>query len=104
MHGQRQTIARRFSDTKTTRGAEVIYGTFTGKPGSTTFLNDYFFNSSTSGFLTQQRALILLHESVHQFGNKDDEVFQGSSNLSRLIAEKCFPALNALRLLGNLTF
>lgn len=69
-----------------------------------TFLGNYFFNPDTPGFSTQQRALILLHEAVHVFGHKSDLDFGDSRKLSQKIAEKCFPALNAAHLLGNLTY
>jgi RHS repeat-associated protein len=73
-------------------------------PVQLTFLGDYFFNPTVINSLTQQRALILLHESVHEFGGKTDADFGGSAKLTQAIAEKCFPALKALRLLGRLTF
>ncbi len=72
-------------------------------PVQLTFLGDYFFNPTKMDFPSQQRALILLHESVHQFGGKQDANFGGSRKLTDRLAEKCFPALKALHLLGNLT-
>ena len=68
-----------------------------------TFLGNYFWNPTSIDSMPQQRALILLHESVHQFGGKGDNSFGGSAKLSEIIAEKCFPALKALKKLGNLT-
>jgi hypothetical protein len=53
--------------------------------------------------MDQQRALILIHEAVHQFANKKDSDFGNSSKLTKRIAEKCFPGLNAAKLLGNLS-
>jgi RHS repeat-associated protein len=69
-----------------------------------TFLGGYFWNPSSTGFMTQQQALILLHEAVHEFGHEGDPRFGGSRKLSEAIAAKCFPVLNALHLLGNLTY
>ena len=71
-----------------------------------TFLGNYFWNPTSIDSIPQQRALILLHESVHEFGHKPDTDFGkmgGSRKLSEKIAEKCFPALKALKRLGNLT-
>lgn len=71
-----------------------------------TFLGNYFWNPTSIDNMPQQRALILLHESVHEFGHKSDTDFgltDGSRKLSEKIAEKCFPALKALKGLGNLT-
>jgi hypothetical protein len=73
-------------------------------PVPITFLGDYFFNPTSINSMSQQRALILLHEAVHQFGGKGDPDFGGSKNLSNIIAEKCFPALKSLHLLGNLAY
>ena len=71
-----------------------------------TYLANYFWNPTSIDNMPQQRALILLHESVHEFGHRPDQDFgqtNGSKNLSDKIAEKCFPALKALKKLGNLT-
>ncbi len=99
----RPTIASKFKETRNSAGAEVFGTVLTGRSEKTTFLNDYFFNPKATAFDTQQRALILLHEAVHQFGDKSDSDFRGSSKLTNHIAEKCFPALNAAKLLGNLS-
>jgi hypothetical protein len=68
-----------------------------------TFLGNYFWNPTSIDSMPQQRALMLLHESVHEFGGKTDDSFGGSAKLSEIIAEKCFPALKALKKLGSLT-
>jgi hypothetical protein len=83
--------------------AQGAAGAMVLMPVPITFLGDYFFNPTSIEFMSQQRALMLLHESVHQFGGKGDPDFGGSKKLSQKIAEKCFPALNALSLLGHLT-
>ena len=98
-----RTIASHFKANRSSIGAEVFGSGVTGRSGKTTFLNNYFFNPEGSHFYDQQRALILIHEAVHQFGNKGDEVYGGSGKLTQKIAEKCFPALNAAKLLGNLS-
>jgi hypothetical protein len=69
-----------------------------------TLLGNYFWNPTSIDSIPQQRALILLHESVHEFGHLDDKTFGGSQKLSERIAEKCFPALKALKRLGKLTY
>jgi RHS repeat-associated protein len=68
-----------------------------------TYLGDYFFNPRVIDNMSQHPALILLHESVHEFGHLSDEDFGGSSRLSEKIAEKCFPILKSLKRLGDLT-
>jgi len=68
-----------------------------------TFLGDYFWNPTSIDSSAQQRALILLHESVHEFGHEEDKTFGGSQKLSERIAGKCFPILKTLKKLGNLT-
>jgi RHS repeat-associated protein len=68
-----------------------------------TYLGEYFWNPSSIDNMAYQRALILLHEAVHEFGFKDDKTFGGSMQLTEKIAEKCFPVLKALKKLGNLT-
>ena len=71
-----------------------------------TFLGNYFWNPTSIDNMPQQRALILLHESVHEFGHKTDQDFgmtDGSRKLSEKIAEKCFPILKTLKRLGSLT-
>ena len=82
---------------------EGTAGAIVPLPLKITFLGNYFFNGG-AGFFSQQRALILIHEAVHQFGGKLDKDFGGSRQLTNKIAEKCFPALKATHLLGDLTF
>ena len=68
-----------------------------------TFLGNYFWNPTSIDSMPQQRALILLHESVHEFEHTDDKTLGGSQKLSERIAEKCFPILKTLKRLGDLT-
>jgi len=68
-----------------------------------TFMGNYFWNPRSINSISQQRALVIIHESVHAIGARKDGDFGGSEKLSEAIAEKCFPALKALKLLGNLT-
>jgi len=96
------TLGQFFREQSSAIGAMVVPNHFTGI-GDVAFLNSYFFNPAQSGFMDQQRALILIHEAVHQFGHKDDPFFGSSRNLTTMIAQKCFPGLNAAKLLGNLT-
>lgn len=58
-----------------------------------TFLGDYFFNPVTIENMARQRAIILLHEAVHQVGGKGDAIFGSSKALSEKIIEGCFPVL-----------
>ena len=95
INGGNQTVSQFLA--KGTAGAVA----FTNVP--LTFLGDYFWNPTSIKSMPQQRALILLHEAVHEFGNKPDQWFHGSQSLSNAIAEKCFPVLKTLHLLGNLT-
>lgn len=44
-------------------------------------------------FASQQRAIMLLHEAVHQVGGKGDALFKGSKALSEKIIQGCFPVL-----------
>jgi hypothetical protein len=60
--------------------------------GGLTFLSEYFFSPPNANAV-QQRALILLHESVHAIGKKSDDEFGGSRMLTKRIAGKCFPIL-----------
>jgi hypothetical protein len=91
---QKQTVSKYLSQGES--GAVVLM------PVPMVFLGDYFFNPTNIQWIGQQRALILLHESVHQFGSKGDKEFGGSRKLSERIAEKCFPAIKAIRQLRNL--
>lgn len=67
------------------------------------FLNHYFFNPDGAVFPRSVRAILLMHEAVHQFGKKSDSDFGGSEKLTELIASKCYPAANAAHLLGKMT-
>ena len=98
----RETIASYFGRTRDTIIAIVIPETFTGS-NKMTFLNSYFF-SPTSDTTTalHQRALILIHESVHQFAGKGDHVFGGSRALTGKLVEKCLPGLSLLNKLGKI--
>jgi len=97
---ERLTVAFKFGENRNRIGAQVIGETFTGR-GKVIFLNDYFFNPRSDALTsTYQRALILIHESVHQFGNKTDADFGGSRFLNYLLIKKCLPSLDSM--LGNL--
>jgi hypothetical protein len=97
---ERLTVGFKFNESRNRIGAQVIGETFTGR-GKVIFLNDYFFNPRTNaGTATYQRALILIHESVHQFGNKSDSDFGGSRILNDLLIKKCLPSLDSM--LGDL--
>jgi hypothetical protein len=56
----------------------VFHNDVTGR-GEVTFLGAYFFHPVTVQNLAEQRAIILLHEAVHQAGKKGDAVFNGVS-------------------------
>lgn len=62
-------------------------------------------------FADRFRAVILIHEAVHNSGEKMIGLSiaipgrgDGSMNLSKKIAEACFPALNSNGYFGRLTF
>jgi hypothetical protein len=98
--GQRLTVGSAFSEREELVGAQVISETFTGR-GKVIFLNNYFFNPKTSPTTAfYQRTLILLHESVHQYGNKSDSHFGGSKRLNELLIQRCLPGFGTR--LGNL--
>jgi hypothetical protein len=99
---RRLTLAEVLRNNKESYGAIVLDPLFTGKTGNTTFLSYYFFSPSKTGFISQQRALIIIHEAVHHFTGRDDTYFGSSRKLTEAIAEKCFPGLNAAGLLGDL--
>jgi YD repeat-containing protein len=87
-----ESIAAYFKENKTSVGAAVFDNTVT-KRGPVTFLGDYFFNPASTQWLEQQRAIIMLHEMVHQVGGKKDAAFGSSKQLSQKIIDKCYPAL-----------
>lgn len=78
------------------------------------YLNSSYYNPQLAGFIPfpdKFRAIVLLHEAVHQFGGKHDKDFDsskgqgdGSTRLSTKIAEACFPAVHSAGYLGRLTF
>lgn len=75
-------------------GARVIHGMFAGR-GNITFLAHEFFAAGGSvSFPTIRRAIRLIHESVHAFGNGWGNAFKGGSReLTSVIVQNCFPAL-----------
>lgn len=89
----RETVETYFRKNQNWLWAGVIQEPFTGK-GNIIFLNDYFFNPTkqvTSAL--EQRSIILIHESVHQYGHKDDNHFGNSQRLTFLIKKACLPNL-----------
>ena len=90
--GATESVAAYFKENKEKVGAAVFNSSVTGR-GSVTFLGDYFFNPRTMDNVSQQRAIMLLHEAVHQVGGKGDAVFRGSKALSEKIIQGCFPVL-----------
>jgi len=91
-NGATESMAAYFKENKTSVGAAVFPDSVTGR-GSVTFLGDYFFNPASVQWVAFQRAIIMLHESVHQIGQKGDAPFGSSKQLSEKIIEKCYPAL-----------
>jgi RHS repeat-associated protein len=91
-NGTTESIAAYFKENKTSVGAVVFPNSVTGR-GSVTFLGDYFFNPSSVNWLAQQRAIIMLHEAVHQVAGRGDARFGSSKQLSEKIIEKCYPVL-----------
>ena len=91
-NGATESVADYFKENKTSVGAAVFHNSVTGR-GQVTFLGDYFFNPASVQNLAQQRAIILLHEAVHQVNGAGDSVFGGSKALSDKIIDKCFPVL-----------
>ncbi|KAF0248907.1 MAG: hypothetical protein FD167_1691 [bacterium] len=92
-NGERETVSSYFTKNQDWLWAGVIQTPFTGR-GNILFLNNYFFspNKAVTSAL-QQRAIILIHESVHQHANKDDKYFGGSQRLTMLITDACLPSL-----------
>ena len=87
-----ETLQYFFEQTKGQNAARVARGFWTQK-GNTTFLTYEFFAAGGNMWPAQRRAIILLHESVHQFGNLFDDYFGGSQELTRLIVGACYPVL-----------
>jgi YD repeat-containing protein len=64
-----------------------------------TYLNDKFFNASGGSDFYTERAIVIIHEAVHQFGGLRDIRFgktqeEGSANLTKLLLEKCAPNID----------
>jgi hypothetical protein len=91
-NGATESMAAYFKENKTSVGAAVFNNSVTGR-GSVTFLGDYFFNPASMDWVGFQRAIIMLHGSVHQVGGKGDAPFGSSKQLSEKIIEKCYPVL-----------
>src|SRR6266446_7753159 len=91
-NGATESMAAYFKENKAAVGAAVFNNSVTGR-GSVTFLGDYFFNPATIDWVSFQRAIIMMHESVHQVGGKGDAPFGSSKELSERIIEKCYPVL-----------
>src|SRR5437588_1145990 len=66
-NGATESMAAYFKENKTSVGAAVFPNSVTGR-GSVTFLGDYFFNPASVDWVAFQRAIIMMHESVHQVG------------------------------------
>jgi hypothetical protein len=92
--GKRMTLGDKFSEKKARIGAQVVDDRFTGR-GKIIFLNNYFFNPTSVLTSSQQRAIILIHEAVHQFGNRSDQDFGGSGYLTEILIKRCMPTLNS---------
>lgn len=88
-----QTVANYFKENKTSVGAAVFHSIHGISDGDATFLGYGFYSPEKSQWITQQQAIILLHEAVHQVGKKGDSAFGGSKALSDAIIQGCYPAL-----------
>lgn len=91
------TVANYAQEKKENVGAFVLNGLGPNN-SNVTFLSYRFFdpkdvNSDGAKWPGATRAIMLIHEAVHQFGGKGDNDFGGSKALSNLIVDKCFPAL-----------
>lgn len=84
-----RTVRQYFIDRKESVGAIVIFGAGPNKK-NVMFIGDYYFNPINEN-VAQQRAFMLMHESVHLIANKTDQDFGGSKNLSKLLVSKIFP-------------
>ncbi len=92
-----RTVRQYFVDNKQSVGAIVIFKA--GPNGKNVmFLGDYYFNPSNEN-MEQQRAFMIMHESVHLIADKTDADFDGSKNLSKILVQKIFP-VNAGQLGG----
>ena len=91
-NGATESMAAYFKENKTSVGAAVFPNSVTGR-GSVTFFGYYFFNPASVQSVAFQRAIIMLHESKHQVGQKGDAPFGSSKQLSEKIIKKCYPAL-----------
>lgn len=84
-----KTVRQYFVDNKQSVGAIVIFdGGRNGK--NVMFIGDYYFNPTNEN-MAQQRAFMIMHESVHLVADKTDADFGGSKKLSQLLVEKIFP-------------
>lgn len=84
-----KTVRQYFVDNKQSVGAIVIFDA--GRNGKNVmFIGDYYFNPSNEN-MAQQRAFMIMHESVHLVADKTDADFGGSKKLSQLLVEKIFP-------------
>jgi YD repeat-containing protein len=90
--GKLSNVAEYAKNNKDSTGAFVpdVTGPAGGK---VTFLSYYFFSPPNPSWTAQQRAIILLHEAVHQIGGKGDKLFGGSEKLSEKIVQGCYPVL-----------
>lgn len=88
--GWKRDVAATFRAADNNAGAFVLWGG--GLPAPVTFLGPYFFSPTSIAWISQQRMIMVLHESVHQFAQRTDAEFGGSKQLSHLIVEKCYPA------------
>lgn len=67
-----------------------------------TYLNDRFFHAEGGTAFARERAVVIIHEAVHQFGGLRDLRFgntqkAGSQNLTKLIVQNCAASLNVTR-------
>jgi hypothetical protein len=90
--GKPTTVAQYAKDNRESVGAFVPDSTGPAG-GKVTFLNDRFFNPKFTAWIGHQRAIILLHEAVHQIAGKSDADFKGSKALSEKIIQGCYPIL-----------
>jgi hypothetical protein len=91
-NGATQSVADYFKENKESVGAVVFPNSVTGR-GPVTFLGAAFFNPASVDWIARQRAIIILHEAIHQVGGKGDALFGSSKELSEKIIEKCYPGL-----------
>lgn len=90
LEGEHKSVREYFgSQHGTVSGAIVVNS-------STVFLGPYFFSATNLG-----RALMSMHEAVHLAG-KGDADFGGSKQLSALIVDNCFTAVEKKSLVAFL--